>query len=145
MDLNASTCRSFSSTLSEKSRAICGNFTRNLRSQLLEADYTMITLCSMQSVHADVYRQMGSDKNLWGTKLSVAIEDHSPAVHILVVKVRFLRGQSSFKERISHFHNLISRRFTSFLNAFECMWFNGASVCTDTRPNGTDSPSELVP
>ena len=52
----------------------------NLR-QLHQKLTNLITLCIMQSEHADVYRQMGCGKNLWRTKLSGNIKDHLPAVH----------------------------------------------------------------
>ena len=89
----------------------------------MEADSAVITLCSMQSVHADVYRQMGGGKNLWGTKLSVAVEDHLPEVHCFgsegEVSSRAKFVQKTYKP-LSQPPRRPPIHFFFLLTAFEC-------------------------
>ena len=74
----------------------------------------------------------------------------------LVVKLLFLRGQSLYKERISHFHNLVDLLYISrrsfFSLFFECIWMyvisripgdvmiqwqgsNQYAICVNSREN----------
>ena len=65
---------------------------RQLHQKLTESTFagkrtTLWLHCGALSVHADVYRRIGGSKNLWRTKLSVAIEDYLQAVHFFGSKV----------------------------------------------------------
>ena len=118
-NLNASTCQSFSSTLSEKSRAICGNSTRNWRRQFLEADYTVITLCSMQSVHVEVYSQMGGDKSSaelnWASLSQISYQQSI----FFFGSVGEVSSRAKFVQRT---YKPLSQPHTPHYNFFQCIW-----------------------
>ena len=145
MDLNASTCQSFTLMISEKSKAISSTSTRKWRSQLLEADNTVITLCSMQCIHVHLYRRRDGGKNLWQTKLSIPSGDYLPALHFFGSEV----GVSSRAKFVQRTYKPLSQprrpamlqpEVHFFWNAFEYMWFPAYQV---TQPS-LESQSALI-